>query len=98
MATVGFHAAKFSGGTVIFNDAEFSGSVGFVDAGFSGGEIRSFRRIYDRNRIIVIKVYHLRHTTASLLKRLRVAPHDAQMILGHARISTTMRITPTSTR
>jgi site-specific recombinase XerD len=30
--------------------------------------------------------------TASLLKKLRVAPRDAQMILGHAHISTTMQI------
>jgi integrase len=53
---------------------------------------RSFRRICDRNNIRVIKVHHLRHSTASLLKKLRVAPRDAQMILGHAHISTTMQI------
>jgi integrase len=40
----------------------------------------------------VIKVHHLRHTTASLLKKLRVPPRDAQMILGHAHVSTTMQI------
>jgi integrase len=54
--------------------------------------VRSFRRICDSNQIRVIKVHHLRHTTASLLKKLRVAPRDAQMILGHAHISTTMQI------
>ena len=54
--------------------------------------VRSFRRICDRNQIRAIKVHHLRHTTASLLKKLRVAPRDAQMILGHAYISTTMQI------
>jgi site-specific recombinase XerD len=37
-------------------------------------------------------VHHLRHTTASLLKQLRVPPRDTQMILGHAHISTTMQI------
>ena len=35
---------------------------------------------------------HLRHTTASLLKKLRVPPRDAQMILGHAHISSTTQI------
>jgi excisionase family DNA binding protein len=54
--------------------------------------VRSFRRVCDSNQIRVIKVHHLRHTTASLLKKLRVAPRDAQMILGHAHISTTMQI------
>lgn len=54
--------------------------------------VRSFRRICDHNKIRLIKVHHLRHTTASLLKQLRVPPRDAQMILGHAHISTTMQI------
>lgn len=38
------------------------------------------------------QVHHLRHTTASLLKKLAVAPRDAQIILGHAHVSTTMQI------
>jgi integrase len=54
--------------------------------------VRSFRRICDHNKLRVIKVHHLRHTSASLLKKLRVPPRDAQMILGHAHISTTMQI------
>jgi integrase len=54
--------------------------------------VRSFRRICDHNKLRLIKVHHLRHTTASLLKKLRVPPRDAQMILGHAHISTTMQI------
>ncbi len=54
--------------------------------------VRSFRRICDHHKIRVIKVHHLRHTTASLLKKLRVPPRDTQMILGHAHISTTMQI------
>jgi integrase len=54
--------------------------------------VRSFRRICDGHKIRMIKVHHLRHTTASLLKKLRVPPRDAQMILGHAQYSTTMQI------
>ena len=53
---------------------------------------RSFRRICDHHKIRVITVHHLRHTTASLLKKLRVPPRDTQMILGHAHVSTTMQI------
>jgi integrase len=39
-----------------------------------------------------IRVHALRHTTASLLKQLAVPPRDAQVILGHAHISTTRQI------
>ena len=39
----------------------------------------------------LIKVHDLRHTTASLLKKLKVPPRDAQMILGRAHISTTLQ-------
>jgi hypothetical protein len=39
----------------------------------------------------VIKVHHLRHTTASLSKKPRVAPRDARMILSHAHIPATMQ-------
>jgi integrase len=54
--------------------------------------VRSFRRICDDNKIRIITVHHLRHTVASLLKDLHVPPRDAQVILGHARISTTLEI------
>jgi hypothetical protein len=54
--------------------------------------VRSFRRICGDHGIRVITVHHLRHTTASLLKKLHVPPRDAQMILGHAQFSTTMQI------
>jgi integrase len=54
--------------------------------------VRSFRRICEDHKIRVIKLHHLRHTTASLLKKLRVPPRDAQAILGHAHVSTTMQI------
>jgi integrase len=54
--------------------------------------VRSFRRICDNNGIRVIKVHHLRHTVGSLFKDLRVPARDAQTILGHTRISTTLEI------
>lgn len=54
--------------------------------------VRSFRRICDDHKIRVITVHHLRHTTASLLKKLHVPPRDAQMILGHAQFTTTMQV------
>ncbi len=37
-------------------------------------------------------MHALRHTTASLLKDLKVPARDAQIILGHAHISTTQQI------
>ena len=54
--------------------------------------VRSFARICDDNGIRRIRVHALRHTTASLLKKLAVPPRDAQVILGHAHISTTQQI------
>jgi integrase len=54
--------------------------------------VRSFRRICESNDIRVIKVHHLRHTVGSLLKDLKVPARDAQTILGHTRISTTLEI------
>jgi hypothetical protein len=54
--------------------------------------VRSFRRICDANKIRLIKVHHLRHTVGSLLKDLKVPVRDAQTILGHTRISTTLEI------
>jgi integrase len=54
--------------------------------------VRSFRRICDTNKIRIIKVHHLRHTVGSLLKDLGVPARDAQTILGHTRITTTLEI------
>jgi integrase len=54
--------------------------------------VRSFRRICQDNKIRIIKVHHIRHTVGSLLKDLRVPPRDAQTILGHTRITTTLEI------
>jgi len=54
--------------------------------------VRSFRRICDDHKIRVITVHHLRHTTASLVKKLHVPPRDAQMISGHAQFTTTMQV------
>lgn len=44
------------------------------------------------NRALRLRVHTLRHTTASLLKDLKVPPRDAQVILGHAHVSTTQQI------
>jgi integrase len=40
----------------------------------------------------VIKVHHSRHTVGSLLKDLKVPARDAEVIIGHTRISTTLEI------
>lgn len=54
--------------------------------------VRSFGRIRDHNKARLIKVHYLRHTVGSLLKDLGVPARDAQTILGHTRISTTLEI------
>ena len=54
--------------------------------------LRSFRRICVQNSLRPIKVHHLRHTTATLLKNLGVPARDAQLILGHSRLAVTLEI------
>ncbi|MCO5970213.1 site-specific integrase [Actinoallomurus sp. WRP6H-15] len=53
---------------------------------------RAFERVTAKAGLRRIRLHDLRHTTASLLKRLGVPPSDAKEILGHARISVTLEI------
>jgi len=53
---------------------------------------RTFRRISREVGLPVITPHHLRHTAATNLKDLGVAPRDVQAILGHSHISTTLQI------
>ncbi|MCW2911107.1 MAG: site-specific recombinase XerD, partial [Actinomycetia bacterium] len=48
--------------------------------------------VQGHHKIRLIKVHHLRHTVGSMLKDLKVPARDAQTILGHTRISTTLEI------
>jgi integrase len=54
--------------------------------------VRSFRRICETKHVRLIKVHHIRHTMASLLKALGVPARDAQVILGHSRLAVTLEI------
>jgi integrase len=53
---------------------------------------RSFERIVRKAGLRPIRLHDLRHTTASLLKKLSVSPRDAMVILGHSNISVTLGI------
>ena len=53
---------------------------------------RSFERIVRKAGLRPIRLHDLRHTTASLLKKLGVSPRDAMVILGHSNISITLGI------
>ncbi|MBX7268829.1 site-specific integrase [Micromonospora sp. Llam7] len=53
---------------------------------------RSFERLCQLHGLRTIRLHDLRHTTATLLKNLGVPARDAQLILGHADISTTQSI------
>ena len=53
---------------------------------------RSFERIVRKAGLRSIRLHDLRHTTASLLKKLGVSPRDAMAILGHSNISVTLGI------
>jgi integrase len=54
--------------------------------------VRPVMRICDDRGLRKIRLHALRHTTAPLLKDLGVPPRDAQVILGHAHITTTQQI------
>ncbi|MBN7505259.1 tyrosine-type recombinase/integrase [Mycobacteroides abscessus] len=54
--------------------------------------VRLFQHIRERVGLRRIKLHHLRHTAATLLKNLGVPARDAQLILGHAHITTTQQI------
>ncbi|SDN38795.1 site-specific integrase [Geodermatophilus sp. DSM 45219] len=53
---------------------------------------RSFQRIREAAGLPRIRLHDLRHTTATLLKRLGVPVRDAQLVLGHASPLTTQQI------
>ena len=62
---------------------------GMIDPdGFSG----TFERRVIRSTVRRIPLHHTRHTTGSLLALLGVHPNDAQKILRHSRIATTLEI------
>jgi integrase len=53
---------------------------------------RCFEIITKKAGLPRIKIHAIRHTTATILKDLEIPIKDAQLILGHANISTTLNI------
>jgi integrase len=53
---------------------------------------KTFHRLREAAGLRRVKLHHLRHTAATLLKDLGVPDKDIQVILGHAQISTTQSI------
>lgn len=54
--------------------------------------VRNFQHIRERAGLRRIKLHHLRHTAATLLKNVGVPARDAQLILGHASVITTQQL------
>lgn len=52
---------------------------------------KRFHKLRDQAGLRRITIHHLRHTAATLLKNAGVPARDAQLILGHAHISTTQQ-------
>jgi integrase len=76
--------------STVANDLVFTTSYGSpIDPQNIG---RSFKRICKAHGLRLIKLHHLRHTAATILKNLGVPARDAQLILGHSNISTTQQI------
>ncbi|WP_217239783.1 site-specific integrase [Streptomyces sp. AC555_RSS877] len=53
---------------------------------------RAFQLLCTSNGIRKIKLHHVRHTAATILKDLGVPARDAQLILGHSNIAITQQI------
>jgi integrase len=54
--------------------------------------MRTFYRVCEQQEVRHIKLHHVRHTAATLLKGLGVPVRDAQLILGHSDVSVTQGI------
>ncbi|WP_161230261.1 site-specific integrase [Streptomyces sp. SID4917] len=54
--------------------------------------VRTFKRICRENGLRVVRVHDLRHGFATTLKDLGTPVRDAQLLLGHARVTTTQEI------
>jgi integrase len=54
--------------------------------------IKSFRRLAQRAGLPQITLHEARHTAATLLAEVWPSPKEAQMILGHSSITTTLQI------
>jgi integrase len=57
----------------------------------------TFKRLCRKAGLPAISLHEIRHTVATLLKESGVTPNDAQMILGHNDIRTTLQIYTQST-
>jgi integrase len=54
--------------------------------------VRAFHQIREKAGLRRITVHQTRHTEATLLKNLGVPARDAQLILGHAHVTTTQQL------
>jgi hypothetical protein len=54
--------------------------------------VRTFQLLREKAGLPRITVHHTRHTAATILKNLGVPARDAQLILGHAHITTTQQL------
>lgn len=54
--------------------------------------VRAFHELRDQAGLPRITVHHTRHTAATMLKNLGVPARDAQLILGHAHVTTTQQL------
>ena len=92
------HAKKHSCTTLQFNPYFELSTQGTIVVSKSGTpfEPRNLGRLFDtlvkKAGLPRIKIHAMRHTAATFLKNLNVPVKDAQLILGHANISTTLNI------
>jgi hypothetical protein len=54
--------------------------------------VRSFHRIREGSGLPRIRLHDVRHTTATLLKKIGISARDAQLILGHSTVTITQEI------
>ncbi|MEV8375165.1 site-specific integrase [Kribbella sp. NPDC056861] len=91
-------AVQRSGGDAVTALARLSDSTGLVFLSSAGTPVepsrfyREFQDVRKRAGLRHISVHHTRHTAATILKNLKVPVRDAQLILGHAHVTTTQQL------
>ncbi len=82
----------------LINQQKVTGGSTFVFATRSGNPIeprnyvRSFKRLCAKAEVRPIRLHDMRHTAATLLKKMGAPARDVQLILGHSTVTITQNI------
>jgi len=91
-------AVQRNGGDAVVAQRRATESAGLVFLSTAGTAVepsrfyREFQKVRRAAGLRHISLHHTRHTAATILKNLRVPERDAQLIFGHAHVTTTQQL------